>query len=1134
MDLPFYAPPGLGSRRTQTKTHIARIMRLTAIFLFAAGLSASATGSAQRLTLSEKDAPIGKVFKDIRQQTGYEFLYTDEMLTGTVPVTFDLKDADLQAALAACFKGQPLAFTINEKTVVVKPKPAAPIEINQLTPPSNNDIHGRVTDSLGNPLVGASVTVKGGRRGTQTDEKGEFVLKGIGDDATIVISFSGFASRTLKFGDLKGVNVVLSRSNSQLDQVQVIAYGTTTERLSVGNVTSIKGDDIAKQPVSNPLLALEGNVPGLFITQSSGLSGTGVTARVQGQNSINNGSDPFYVVDGVPYLSQLPSTGVDAAILGTGSSGGLLNGGSYGAGSPFSYINPSDIESIEVLKDADATAIYGSRAANGAILITTKKGKIGQTKFDFDVHQGAGRVTRELKMLNTAQYLEMRHEAFNNDGLTPGATDYDLTQWDTTRYTNWQKALIGNTSQYSNINGSVSGGNSSVQYLISGTWHRETTVFPGDFSDQKGSMHFTITSASANQKLHILFSGNYLIDDNRLPNNDLTQWAILTEPDAPPLRNPDGTLNWAVNGAGVSSLNNPLQFLSNIYKNKTTNLISNAVISYEIFPKLTLRSSFGYTNTQTNDFNGTPLVSINPTYLQYGFQRTALYGDRNLNSWIIEPQANYKRNVGKGKLDVLIGSTFLQNNTSVSSIEGQGYNSDRVLENITSASSIFPVVSTISVYKYSAVFGRINYNWSDKYIVDVTTRRDGSSRFGSQNQFHDFASVGAAWIFSQEEMLRVVPSFLSFGKLRGSYGTTGNDQIGDYTYLNLYSPINSSVPYQGLNGLGPNSLPNPYLQWEETRKLQLGIDLGFLKDRILINTTYVRNRSSNQLLGYLLPATTGFSGITENFPATIQNKSLELAINTINIKRRRFTWSSSFNFTIPRNKVIAFPNISSTPYAYPYNGVVIGQPLGVKPVYRFLGVDPGTGLYEFSDGKGGKTFGPDTAQTVTQNEFISTLPKLYGGFSNSVSYQGFQLDILFQFVKQVGPNVLFFNSNQFPGVFAPGYSNQPVTVLNRWEKTGDIAAVHKFSTQSDQNSYDAIGSDYYYSDASYIRLKNLALSYQLPNAWIRKAHMLSCRVYVQGQNLLTLTHYKGMDPENQSTTSLPPLRVITGGINIGL
>jgi TonB-dependent starch-binding outer membrane protein SusC len=1101
-----------------------RIMKLTTIIILAACLHTSAKGVAQQtITFSGKEVSLESVFTAIKKQTTYRFFFNTDMLTNASKITIDVKNAQIEQVMNMALKDQPLTFTIKGRTIFIMKKPEEVKKSVQVAAPTGDPItvSGRVTDENGEPLAGANVKVKGGTNGVTTDAQGRFTLNNVDPNASLEVSFVGRETEILSVKGKSVFSVALGQKVGTLDETVVIAYGTTSRRLNTGNVSTIKSTEIEKQPVNNPLLALQGRVPGLFITQASGVPGSGVTVRIQGQNSITSGNDPLYVIDGVPYVSQLLSTNIGTIL---GASPGGANG------NPMNYINPNDIESIEVLKDADATAIYGSRAANGAILITTKKGKEGKTKVDINGQKGWGQITRNIDLLNTQQYIQMRREAFKNDNAVIGSRDYDVNGlWDTTRYTDWQKTLIGKTASYTDISARVGGGTAGVNYSIGGTYHKETTVFPGDFSDKKGGIHFSLRSTSNSQKFRIQLSGNYLADNNNLPQLDLTSSALRLAPNAPALYNSDGSLNWMPNNAGTSSSwINPLRGLYNAYKNNTTNLLSNAVLSYQVLPGFEIKSSFGYNSLQTKEFAGFPLIAYAPENRSF-LTSSALYTNNNINSWIIEPQAFYRCAIDKGKLELLVGTTILQNNSNGESLLGDGYSNDLILEDIKSATTITAQGSVKSIYKYNAIFGRINYDWLDKYIINITARRDGSSRFGSKNQFHNFASIGGAWIFTSERFIKNNLSFLSFGKMRGSYGTTGNDQIGDYRYLNLYTPINAGVPYQNTSAIEVTALPNPYLQWEKTKKLQFGLDLGFVKDRILLTVNYVRNTSSNQLLSYALPVMTGFPGIISNFPATIQNTAWELSLNVTNIKANHFNWSTNFNLTVPENKLISFPDLATSTYA---SLLVIGEPITVTKAYHFLGVDQLNGVFQFSDSHGNPTTTPNNLTDKTV--LINTLPKFYGGFQNNLKYKGLQLDFLFQFVKQIGSNYLYNYAN-VPGQFVRGYNNEPVTVLNRWQKAGDVSSIQKVSQNfSLSGSADNFRfSDAVYSDASYIRLKNLSLSWQLPDKWLRMAHLQSSRIYIQGQNLLTITDYQGMDPENMSSTSLPPLRVITLGLQIG-
>jgi TonB-linked SusC/RagA family outer membrane protein len=1083
-------------------------------------MQVSASTLAQKISLSKSNAPLKTVLKEMRIQSGFIFLYNESLIRNTKPVTIEVTNADFTDVLKRVFADQPLVYSIKENTIIIKAKEKSFLE--ELKERFNTiDVHGRVTDTEGKSLPGASVKIKSTGRTVSTDEKGRFELKGVDEGALLVVSFIGYLSKEVNAGK-EMENVVLELSDSKLDEVQVIAYGTTTRRLSTGNVTTVTTEEIENQPVNNPLLALQGRVAGLSITQANGYSGGGVNALIQGQNSISKGNDPFYVIDGVPYIAQLaPNLG---GILGNSS----LNSGV--TGNPLSYINPGDIESISVLKDASATAIYGSRAANGAILITTKKGKPGSIKVDASFQFGFGKTSNKLNLLNTTEYFAVRNQAKKNDNSPILVTDYDINDfWDTTRNTNWQKELIGKTAQFKNVNAAISGGSANTQFLAGITYHKETTVIPGNFSDQKAAFHFSLNNASPNQKFKLQITGNYLFDNNKLPNIDITSHAIRLAPNAPALYNHDGTINWMINSSGASSwgLNNPASVLLNTYNNKTNNLVSNAVLSYEILSGLTFLSSFGYNSMQSDEVQTFPRAAARPEDLPYSSGGSA-FGNSSQNSWIIEPQLMFKKRIGNGKIEALLGSTIQENNTNGRLWGAGGYISDELLKNPSAAASLRSINSTISRYRYNAGFGRINYILSDKYIFDISARRDGSSRFGAANQFQNFGALSGAWIISEEEFVKKNMRFVSFAKLRVSYGTTGNDQIGEYGYLDLYRAQPVGVPYQGVTGLIARGLPNPYLQWEETNKLNIGTELGILKDRILFSINYYKNKSSNQLTNQILPSQAGYQTITKNFPATVQNTGFELSFNSVNSKTKYFQWGTGFNFTNPRNKLVKYENLATSQDFY---RLTIGQPLNTIKVFHYLGVNHNTGLYQFQGSDGKPTSNPDYGTDM--NIIVRLGPKFYGGVSNTISYKKVTLDFLLQFVKQNGLNYTFGGS---PG---PGRRllNQPSYVLDVWKNPGDDKSIQKYTTNNAEvtNAYNAaINSDGTYKDASYIRLKNVSLFFSIPNNWINRAGIKKSEIFIQGQNLLTFTRYKGIDPETLSISTLPTLRFLTFGVKASL
>jgi TonB-linked SusC/RagA family outer membrane protein len=663
--------------------------------------------------------------------------------------------------------------------------------------------------------------------------------------------------------------------------------------------------------------------------------------------------------------------------------------------------------------------------------------------------------------------------------------------------------------------------------LVGTGYHRETTVFPTDLADKKVNVHFNLNASSNDRRFSASFSGSYINDDNRLPNVDLTSYAMELSPNAPDLRNPDGSLNGGKNSQGLSTLgnNHPLAKITALYKSKTDNLLANATLGYNILRTLTFKTSIGYNSLSTDELTTNPASIWAPEYASF-VTRTARYGDNQIKTWLVEPQLNFNHQLGSAKLEVLLGATVQQTNSSRKQINGSGYTSDHVLENIGSATSvsIIPGTTIQSKYKYNAGFFRINYNLNDKYIVNLSGRRDGSSRYGDKNRFHNFGAVGAAWLFSSEKFFNSLTKVVDFGKLRVSYGITGNDQIGDYVYLSLYNYNTPPVAYQGGASLIQNKLTNPYIQWEETKKLSFGMDLGFFSDRILVNCNYFINRSSNLINFAELPSTAGPRYLDINLPAVVRNSGLEAMVSTVNITKNDFKWSSSFNFTVSRNTLRKFDNLSTSLYA---NDFIIGRSINIIKAYPFKGVDSKEGRYLFADKDGNLTDNPNS-DPANRTVVINKDPKFFGGLGNTVSFKGLQLDFLLQVVKQLAPKY-------WPA--PPGFNktNQPEWVLDRWQKTGDNKSVQKFATTDFKSIiayYNLPFSDAFYVDASYIRLKNASLSYLLPTVVRKRFSLESGRVFINCQNLFTITSFKGLDPETQSSISLPPLRVFTAGFQL--
>lgn len=954
------------------------------------------------------------------------------------------------------------------------------------------------------PMVGVTVTNTTQNLSTLTDENGKYSLAAqMGD--VLTFSFTGFKTVTVTVESYQPLKIALQEDVTALQEVTVNAgYYKVKDKERTGSIAKITSKDIEHQPVTNALATMQGRMAGVQITQTSGIAGGGFDIQIRGQNSLRaDGNSPLYIIDGVPYASE--TTGYY-----------LTTGPQATTTSPLNSINPNDIESIEVLKDADATAIYGSRGANGVVLITTKKGQEGKTTFSATMTQGVGRVARFVDLMNTQEYLAMRTQAFANDGINPGATDYDVNgTWDPNRSTNWQKELTGGTVQLSDAKATVSGGSKQTQFLLSGNYHGETTVFPGDFRYKKGGAHTHLNHSSDNGKFKAQFSGSYVVQDNLQPGNDLTAISRKLAPNAPALYQADGSLNWE-----NSTWENPLALMNGKAKARTNDLVGNTVLSYRLLPALELRSSFGYTETRHEESRTMPTTMYDPAY-ELGSEYSILIQTQTARrSWIAEPQVEWSRSWQKHKTSLLGGATFQQQYGRQLVQEGDGFASNALIYNLASAYFIDVIRDSEQIYKYQAFFGRVNYTYDQRYIVNLTGRRDGSSRFGPGKQFAYFGAVGAAWLFGDEPWIKTNVPLLSFGKLRASYGTTGSDQIGDYQFMDSYAT--TSNHYNGVSGLQPTSLFNPDFGWETNRKLEVALESGFWKDRIFVTAAWYRNRSSNQLVGIPLPGTTGFGSLQANLNATVENQGMELTLRTVNVQTKDFNWTTSFNISASRNRLLSFPGLEGSTYRNQY---VLGKALNIRKVYHYTGIDPSTGLYTFADVNG------DVSLTATEDKqtVLDLNPDYFGGLQNQLRYKGLQLDFLFQFVKQLNYNPAYLSG--VPGMMA----NQPAAVLDHWQQSGNSGAYQIYTTGVNSAAVEAaakyIESDAAITDASFIRLKNVSLSYNLPSLWLRG---LKCRVFAEMQNLLTLTPYKGADPEFRAPGYLPPLCTISAGIQLTL
>jgi TonB-linked SusC/RagA family outer membrane protein len=1130
-------------RGVLTKTWM--VMKLTAIFIFVGCLEVSAGTNAQTVTISLRNTPLEQVFKEVKKQTGYSFVYTSELIRQTANVTIDMKNASLQQVLDHVLAGQPLTYSIQDKFIIIKPRaiPPLPKLIDTVRPGENAGkikLQGRITEVTGEPLGGATITLRQGDHAATvsgtTDANGGFRIMNVANGTYILeVTFIGHEKmmRQVALSDKPQViYLTMKESTNTLDAIQMTAYSKTTMRFNTGDITTIQSEEIARNPVPNVLQSLQGRVPGMFVIEQSGKPNSSFQVQVRSLNTLSGGAasspsliaqggQPLYIIDGVEYPAN--------TTLPMASFSGFPQAEIYG--NALNYVDPSLIESINVLKGADATAIYGSRGAFGVILITTKKAKAGKPSLTINAAQGFSTLGVTPKLLNLQQYLALRHNAFANDGTKPSAFDYDVNgTWDTTRGTDWTKFFLGSHAPTTRANATYMGGNTNSNFLLGATYSSIGNIERAKGSVRQGGMNFSLNTATNDRKFTMVLSGSYSTSlDNTVPvdfSGNGGSGGTTQAPDFPYPYLPNGKLNWL---GGI----NPAAALNGLYSNNTDNLIANTTLVYTPVTGLSFTAAGGYSLLSAREFVGQPSSYFNPATFTAAETNSLInqYRTRVLSA---DPRAEFIHTWGKARLNVIAGGSVRDQVNQQTAITGSGYGTDELLLNPATASSANTGTKYVSTpSRYAGEFAVINFRWADKYILNLNGRRDGSSVFGPNHQFGNFGSVAGAWIISEERWFKGLRNVVDFLKLKASYGLVGGSAIAPYSYINTYGVANNY--YEGNLALLPQNLANPYLHWETNRNFEAGLNFDLFKGRVNMEATYYSDKVGDQLTSQPLASITGFTAFTVNSPAEIRSYGAEFMLITKNIQGKDFTWTSKINATIPRTKLLAYPGLGNLVSNFNY---IIGKPITGIKLYKYAGVDPATGVYNFYNAAGVKGeyepfFSPTQLNPITdRNQFVDRAPKWYGGILNSFTYKNFSLDFLVSVTKRIGPNFEAFQT------FAPGAynANIPVDIFNkRWMKPGDITTVPKatagFAGLLDQFTF--ISSTGAYSDATYARLQNLSLGYRLPAAVVRRMHLATLGFYVAGQNLLTVSKYKGLDPENMLSNHMPPLRVFTGGINVG-
>ncbi len=959
-------------------------------------------------------------------------------------------------------------------------------------------IKGRVTGGTGKePLMGVSVKLKGASIGISTNENGEFSLNVPATGGTLIFSYLGHEDQEISIGTQTLFNVNLQESQSGLNEVVIVGYGTQKRKEVSGSISSVKGSDIANLTTPSLDRAIQGKASGVQINSSNGLPGGATEVRIRGIGSVNAGNEPLYIVDGV----QINATSRTANLASS---------------NPLSTLNSNDIESVEILKDASAASIYGAQAGNGVIIITTKKGKMGKAQMHFGSYFGVTDLVNEIKLLNGPQWVELSRESIVNTGNLLGGYNADLANGspqDAPTY-DWLGAIT-RKGKVQNYEFSINGGNESSRYFIASSFNDQQHHFKG-YDFRRGTFRVNLDN-KVNDKINLETRINlstvtqYSSDIPSFQNYNIFITGLAGNP-IDPIYNADGSLNTKLR----PGWDNPLFSLAHNKNMGVTNQgVGNFALNYDIIPGLRFRSSYSLEYTTTNeelfyDPRSAGGIAVNGV-VRFNESRTV--------NWQTDQTLTYNKLFKeKHSLTALLGFNYRNEVYTRLNTQGNGVAIPSFGETLTGTTPA-TLSSIFNQFKTAGVFARVGYTFDEKYIVQATVRRDGSSRFGDNNKFGYFPAFSAAWRLNRENFLKDV-SFVNELKLRFGYGETGNSEISFYPGLSLFAS-NANASYNGRAGIIFNQLGNSNLGWERNVTTNFALDYSFFNSRVSGSVDYFIRKTKDLLLNRPLPNTSGFSSIAENI-GSLENRGVELSISTVNLPGS-FRWTTDFNITFLKNKVLSLLVAGED---LPANNLWVGRPVGQIFVARWAGVNPADGRPMWYDANGNITYNPVAADRKFTKDNTRT-PKYYGGITNTFSFKGFDLSMFFQ--AQVGTIQQDQSRAWLLSDFRYNF-NQYVEAMNRWTTPGQITDIPRLfagaqppGTASSVMGAGGGGNERFYSDASYLRLKSVSLGYTIPKEVTSRFKVNNLKVYVQGYNLWTLTNYSGLDPE-----------FAAGGYNMGL
>lgn len=1135
------------------------MVKFTAAILLVACLQVSALGYSQTVTLSEKNAPLEKLFGEIEKQTGYSFLYSSEVLKQARRVDIRVHNGSLEKALDICFSNQPLTWKIEGKTVIVKPKSEGP---NALPPPV--DVWGKIVNENHQPVGGASIQVKGTKVGAITDEGGNFLLRRINEDALLVISGTNIETKEVKLtGRFSPVLILVDTKVVGLATVEV-GYGRVNRKDLTGSVASVNVEEVKNAPFVSIDQALAGKAAGVQVVQADGSPGGMARIRIRGGSSLIGGNDPLYIIDGVQVAIQNSYIQGAADIVNPverlGNDKSYANsavGSSFARGlNTLAGLNMNDIETIDILKDASATAIYGSRAANGVVIITTKKGKRNmKPMLEANYYAGFSKAITE-KVLNATQYKAVMLEGAKNlvtnrtaqgrpvDGRAPAIINNP--DFLGTANTNWLD-LVTRTGITHNADLSIKGGGTSSRYYTSLAYMKQTgTLLGTDFSRISGkvSLDNEITS-----RLRVITNLDYGFTRNNITNGIYA--SAMYAPPTLPAFNPDGSVTtfdedryWI---DAYSGIQNPMAMLQGINRSKTLSLIGSLAVEYDILKSLKFRSTASANYRNYHQLNYAPsVVSVSTNdgqtigsskggiATQAQSQQADVFYENTL-TWDkqFDPQ---------NRLTLLLGTSWQQSNSQYFSASGQGFPDDKYLNGLSSAALALPPQARETQSSLLSFYLRANYAFREKYLLTITGRSDASSKFPKANRVGYFPSFGIAWKINEEPFLKSA-TWINELKIRASAGYTGTQNIADNLFYTLFTPAS----YASTNALVPTQLGNDRIKWESTLQKDAGVDFALFNSRLRGAIAYYHKQTSGLLMALPVATSSGFNAVLVNV-ADIRNKGLEIDLRGDIIRSKKAAWNVAVNVSGNRSMVTRINRDLQNPrnlgYSDPFWASVFsigntvlreGYPVGLIYGYQYRGViktqkelddykaatngslrylalgDPmyaviDTGLYK----------GEPARDIIGKAE-----PTFYGGITNTISYKSLSLITLFTF--SYGGELLYLNDLRSLGLLDMGNRSTRVLLDHYSSSNPDADRPSLVMTESNGAAGNS-NSSIAVHDASYIKLKSVSLNYELPQHLLRKWHLRTAMIYLSGSNLFCLTNYPGPDPE----VSNDPYSLING------